>query len=216
MSDFEKASQNACLTVFTGSKLVGCLFHLGQNLWRKVQELNLVTAYCDDENLRMRVKMMLALSFVPVLDVPSVFDDLASDCPTLMTPLIHYWEDTYIGRQRRGRRDNPRFPLHLWNVRDRVIGNLPRTNNCVEAWHRAFQQTVDCQHPSVYKLIEQFRQEQDHYELKIKRFHTGIRRPEASKLKYIRLNRRLQALVPTYGTILDSEYLRGIAHNLNI
>ena len=94
--------------------------------------------------------------------------------------------------------------------------NLPRTNNSVEAWHRSFQQTIDCHHPSVYKLIEHFRQEQDHYELKIERFRSGIRQPEASKSKYVRLNRRLQALVLTYGTVPLEEYLKGIDQNLNI
>ena len=196
--------------------MVGCLFHLGQDLWRKVLDSNLSAAYRDDENLRIQVKMMLALSFVPVVDVPAAFEDLVDSYPPLLTPLANYWEDTYIGRQRRGRRANPRFSIALWNVRERVVDNLPRTNNSVEAWHRSFQQTVDCQHPSVYKLIEHFRQEQDHFELKIERFLSGFRQPEASKSKYVRLNRRLQALVPTYGTVPLGDYLRGIAHNISI
>jgi len=29
--------------------------------------------------------------------------------------------------------------VQLWNVRDRVIEELPRTNNSVEAWHSSFQ-----------------------------------------------------------------------------
>ena len=216
LSDFEKASQNACAAVFPRAQIVGCLFHLGQNIWRKVQQFNLATAYRDDEHLRMHVKMILALSFVPVADVPAAFDDLIDSSPPLLAPLTDYWEDIYIGRQRRGRRANPRFALQLWNVRDRVLHNLPRTNNSVEAWHRAFQQTVDCHHPSVYKLVEHFRREQDHCELKIERFRAGIRHPEASKSKYVRLNRRLQALVPTYGTIPLEDYLRGIAHNISL
>ena len=160
--------------------------------------------------------MMLALSFIPVADIGAAFDDLVDTCLPLMAPLENYWEDTYIGRQRRNQRANPRFSLQLWNVRDRVIENLPRTNNSVEAWHRAFQQTIDGDHPSVYKLVEQFRREQDHYELKIERFQAGFRHPEASKAKYVRLNRRLQALVPTYGAVPLLDYLRGVVHNINI
>jgi len=121
MLDFEKAIHNACNINFPETTLVGCLFHLGQNLWRKVQEFHLATAYRSDEDLRMRVKMILALSFVPVQDVPEAFEDLVDGCTENLTPLINYWEDTYIGRQRRGRRSNPRFNLQLWNVRDRVI-----------------------------------------------------------------------------------------------
>ena len=51
MADYEKASQNACAIVFPGVQMSGCLFHLGQNLWRKVQEFNLAAAYRDDENV---------------------------------------------------------------------------------------------------------------------------------------------------------------------
>lgn len=216
MSDFEKASQNACRTVFQEAQLVGCFFHLGQCLWRKVQDLHLAESYRDDANLRMHVKMLLALSFIPVGDVPAAFDDLVDNCPSELTPLTDYWEDTYVGRQRRRRRANPRFALDLWNMRDRVNDNLPRTNNSVEAWHRAFQQTVDCQHPSVYKLVDHFRKEQDHVELLIQRYQSGVRNPEASKSKYIQLNRRLQALLPTYGTVPLMDYLRSVANNVSI
>lgn len=216
MSDFEKASQNACSIIFPEARLFGCLFHLGQNLWRKIQKLNLTTAYCDDDNFRTCAKMVLSLSFVPVSDVPAAFEDLVDNCPPLMMPLIEYWEDNYIGRQRRGRRAAPRFGIDMWNVRDRVINKLPRTNNSVEAWHRSFQQTINNVHPSVYKLLEQFRQEQDHVEIKIERSRLGFKRPTASKSKYIKLNERLQELMPLYGSITNLEYLRRLAQNIEI
>ena len=110
----------------------------------------------DDENVHMYVKMLLALSFVPVEDVSDAFDELMESSPLELTPINDYWEENYVGRQRRNCRGNPRFPINLWNMRDRVNDSLPRTNNLVEAWHRSFQQTVDCHHPSVYKLVGQF------------------------------------------------------------
>src|SRR5277367_6272891 len=53
--------------------------------------------------------------------------------------LRDYFEDTYIGRVvgRRRRRQQPLFPPPVWNVNDRIQEHLPRTNNCIEAWHRA-------------------------------------------------------------------------------
>ncbi|KAL3852100.1 hypothetical protein ACJMK2_015786 [Sinanodonta woodiana] len=81
--------------------------------------------------------MMLALSFVPVNDVVASFDDLMDASPEKIVPLAGDWEDTYIGRRRRNRRANPRFAVEMWNLHDRVNENLPRTNNSVEAWHRA-------------------------------------------------------------------------------
>ena len=60
---------------------------------------------------------------------------------------------------RRHRRP-PQYPHAVWNVNARVAQYLPRTNNRVEAWHRAFQKTVGYVHPTVYKLIEAIRLEQ--------------------------------------------------------
>lgn len=216
MSDFEKACQNAISLVFPTTKLVGCLFHLGQCLWRKVQELHLTELYRDNESIRLNIKMLISLSFLPVADVPDVFDVLTEHSPDELNNLLDYWEDTYIGRKRRGRRSEPRFAVALWNVRDRVLDGLPRTNNSVEAWHCAFQQTIDCHHPSIYKLIDHFRKEQDYVEIKMERFKVGIRQPEASKAKYVLLNQRLQALVPTYKKMDSQNYLRGIAHNITV
>lgn len=216
MSDFEKATQNAIQHVFPNARLVGCLFHLGQCLWRKVQDLGLSQLYHDNEECRMTVKMLLALSFVPVNDVCTAFEHLVEASPAEIMPLVDYWEDTYIGRRRRNRRGDPRFALAIWNVHNRVAENLPRTNNSVEAWHRAFQQTVDCNHPSVYKLINQFRLEQDHIEIELERHLAGVNQPEASKNKYVQLNRRLQAIASTYANDSMMDYLRGIAHNLAI
>ncbi|XP_031348427.1 uncharacterized protein LOC116174627 [Photinus pyralis] len=117
--DFEKAVHNSLSQVFDGVALHGCLFHLGQNLWRKVQELHLAGEYRDDPDFRANVKMVLALSFVPVQDVVSAFEELIDSSPATMDPLLSYWEDTYIGHQmRRNRRMDPKFPIVMWNVHD--------------------------------------------------------------------------------------------------
>ena len=42
----------------------------------------------------------------------------------------------------RGRRRRPCFPQELWNVCERVVEDLPRTNNSLEGWHRAFDRIV--------------------------------------------------------------------------
>ncbi|KAL3847168.1 hypothetical protein ACJMK2_018094 [Sinanodonta woodiana] len=173
MSDFEKATQNAIQHVFPNAHLVGRLFHVDQCLWRKVQDLGLSQLYHDSEECQMTVKMMLSLSFVPVNDVCTVFEHLVEASP-----------DTYIERRRRNCRGVPCFALAIWNVYNRVAENPTRTNSSVEAWHRAFQQTVDCNHPSVYKLINHFRLEQDHIEIELERHLAGVNQPEASKNKY--------------------------------
>ena len=183
MADFEKASINACQTIFPGDRLAGCFFHLGQCLWHTVQDCSLAEVYRDGENVRINVKMLLALSFVPVADVPSAFDELVEISTPELVPINDYWEDTYVGKHRRNRRGIPMFPIELWNMHERVNEGLPRTNNSVEAWHHSFQQTVDCNNPAVFKLIQHFRKEQDQVEIKMERYRAGFRQPEASKSK---------------------------------
>ena len=90
MSDFEKACQNAIQASFLDAELVRCLFHLGQCLWRKVQDLKLTERYHDDESFRMNIKMLLALSFVHVDDVINVFNQFTDECPNELQPLVDY------------------------------------------------------------------------------------------------------------------------------
>ena len=58
-----------------------------------------------------------------------------------------------------------------------TVREQPRTNNSVEAWHRAFQRTVGYVHPTVYKLIEALRLEQSNTENSVVRLQAGQRAP---------------------------------------
>ena len=51
------------------------------------------------------------------------------------------------------------FTIHamIYNKAVPFTAHLPRTNNSVEAWHRAFEQSVGCNHPSIFKLMDHFR-----------------------------------------------------------
>ena len=136
--------------------------------------------------------MLFALSFVAPEDVHASFEELADNAPEVLTQLFQYWKDTYIGRQRRNHRTQARFPIAIWYVKDRIEDGLPRMKNSVEGWHRSFQQTVDCHHPTVYNLVASMR-EQESTEQRIQRYLAGDRQPKATKAKYIAVNRRLCA-----------------------
>lgn len=144
----------------------------------------------------MNVKMLLLLSFVHIADVINAFDQFTDECPDELQPLVDHWEDDYIGR--RTPRGNPKFAVAVWSIYNRVVNDLPRTNNLVQVWHKAFQQTVDCHHPSIFKLIKQFRKEQDHAKIQLEKFNSGECQPEASKCKYRQLSQSLKNIVETY------------------
>jgi hypothetical protein len=61
---------------------------------------NVRVFYRDEESVRMYIKMLLALSFVPVTDVPQAFDELVETSPPQLATINDYWEDNFVGRQR--------------------------------------------------------------------------------------------------------------------
>jgi len=101
-------------------------------------------------------------------------------------------------------------------MRLHVADGLPRTNNSVEGWHHAFQSSVSCHHPNIYKLIEHIQAEQDHTEQLIARFNAGNQTAVSSKNKYVQVTRRLTVLLLMNGTRPLLEFLRGVAHNIEI
>jgi hypothetical protein len=103
--------------------------------WRKLLSEGLSSRYRDEPDFALRVKCLLALAFVPIAEVIPAYESLIGD-PTYrdrdLAVICDYMEDNFIGRERRGIREEPRFPLELWNQYLRVIHNLPRSNNNVE------------------------------------------------------------------------------------
>ena len=55
----------------------------------------------------------------------------------------------------------------MWNVHDRVMSNLPRSNNSVAGWHNAFETRVAIAHPTINKLAEKIRSEQSKFDIHI-------------------------------------------------
>ena len=65
ISDFEKAIINACTEVFPEAKITCCFFHLGQNIYRKIQAEGLQEAYnnADNRYIKKFSHMLLGLAF---------------------------------------------------------------------------------------------------------------------------------------------------------
>lgn len=216
LTDFEQAAHRAIEKVFPRAEVVGCFFHLSQNLWRKIQKTpGLVAKYKEQDEIRKHCKFLLALAFVPVRDVPFAFEILKEDgFPAEMETIVNYWESTYIGKRIEGIR--PIFSISVWNMYERLQSHLPRTNNSLEAWHNAFQQTVDCHHPSMARFLTKLKQEQASNEIYITRFRTGFRSPIYANSKYYHLNQRLITISKKYSLTSIKSYLCFVANNLSL
>ncbi|CAH1769656.1 3581_t:CDS:2, partial [Entrophospora sp. SA101] len=112
LTDFEQAAINAVRREFQGVQNKGCLFHLAQSIYRKVQASELSVQYGTDENFKAN-------------EIIEWFEEY----------YVH-------GRTRRTLRHgnairaSPLFPPDFWSVVNNIDYAFPRTQNFVEAWHR--------------------------------------------------------------------------------
>jgi hypothetical protein len=180
ITDFERASINACSNEFPDVTNKGCFFHLSQNGWRKIQEAGLVTQYSEDENLSLMLRHLFALAFLPADDIPDAFDFLKPLIPSVANNIVSWFKENYVhGKiQRRLRNNNvvrlrPLFPPKLWSVHDSIESGIPRTQNVVKAWHRCWETLVGKPHVGVYTIIQEFQKEQYQVEVQIKKIFRG-------------------------------------------
>jgi hypothetical protein len=61
----------------------------------------------------------------------------------------------------------------MWNCYQRVLNDEQRTNNILESWHQQFQQACGY-HPTLHKLIEQFRREQKNTEILVVQLNVDV------------------------------------------
>ena len=159
MTDFEKAAINAFKNQFPFVDISGCLFHLGQSVWRKIRDLKLDNRYRTDPEFAIRVRKFMALAFVPphlvheymrlILQAESLLND------GLLKDFAKYFQDTYVGQEF----IEATFVYTSWNMYQRLKYNLPRTNNTVEAWHGVFARETRA-HPDRIALSDKYRTEQ--------------------------------------------------------
>ena len=76
MMDFEKDAINAVQDIYPDANIQGCLYHLSQNIYGKVQSLGLQERYQTDAEFSLLMRMIPALAFVPIDEVINVFEEL--------------------------------------------------------------------------------------------------------------------------------------------
>lgn len=178
--DFEIGAMNAAREIFPGVIIKGCLFHLNQSIWRRVIALGLKGQYNDpdDETVRNDVRRVMALAFVPEEDLREVFDWLKNRVDDAVDDVVAYMEKVYVrGVPARGRRraTPPLFPPTVWNVHNQVLADEARTTNVVEGWHSRFQRLINAHHPSVWKVLEYLKkEEQNNYTLMVQLQHGHV------------------------------------------
>ena len=174
--------------------------------------------YENNAEFALKMRLLPALAFVPTADVVNAFEIIVDEnmLPEDAQPIVDYFEDTWIGRrQTRQHRRRPRFPHNMWNCYDTIIQELPKTNNSIEGWHRAFETQVSADHPNIWKFVNAIQREQSLHELQIEQYVGGAEGPPTRK-KHRDCAERIAALVRNFDERTLHDYLRGIAHNTTL
>lgn len=218
LTDFELAPMNAARFVFPNCQPKGCFFHLMQIIYRKIQKLGLATVYGNDRNLKLSVRQMAALAFLPPNEIVDSFRNIIVDQlrNTCFRELLKWFAKSYVT----GHMTNntpPKFAPTVWSVEDNNRLAFPRTTNHVEAWHNRWNTLINASHVGIYVILQNIIDEENRTEGLIASINVGHPRPtlprklrdKSQSLQTLIQNRRLNQMN-------RSDFLRGVAHNLSM
>jgi len=63
--DFEASLKIAAENEFLNAVISGCYFHFCSSLWHKIQKLSLCDVYTGDFSLKLSVRMIMTIAFIP-------------------------------------------------------------------------------------------------------------------------------------------------------
>lgn len=236
MSDFELAIINAAQEIFSDEldeeNVKCCLFHLCQNVFRRIQAEGLQELYNSaDRRFKKASHALCALAFVPTGEVVQHFTDIRDYLPEELDPVTDYFEATYIRRMKakRGRGSSsgfrwrfqfcqPTYPPSLWNQYKSVLEGAARTNNLSEGWHNRFQLVVAKHHPSLYVFFDELRKEQADTEIMLLQLQLGQRIRKGLDRRRREIEENILNVVQQYeeykqrGDIIT--YLKTIGHHI--
>ena len=180
--DFEQAMHNVILRMLPGSKIDCCRFHLGQNWWRKIQDLGLSTEYKEKTcEIGKWLSSFFGLPYLSPDQIEDCFvDDIMTESPTdsRCIKFADYVLETYISPE-------SRYPPSFWAATP--TANFKRTNNGPESFHAHFNDQFYSKHPNMFIYVDVVKKIQATTYIKIRSMDTpaAVRRWEKEKTDYL-------------------------------
>ncbi|KRX59228.1 hypothetical protein T09_4827 [Trichinella sp. T9] len=91
---------------FPNTRVQRCFFHFCQGVFLQVGRLGLRTNYMNNQEVRKKVKMLMALAFLPVHLVPAGFEIINVGTSGQLEALYQYFQQEWL----------PATKIPLWNV----------------------------------------------------------------------------------------------------
>ena len=111
--DYEIAIWNAVRLTFHNSNIMGCVVHLNQRVWYKIQELGLASDYVNDIGTRQLCKKLMSLVYLPESLIGDAFARIEALAVTpKLKELCKYFSDTWLEHS-------------VWSVSDISVYNQP-------------------------------------------------------------------------------------------
>ena len=130
---------------------------------------------------------------------------LQEGCLEELDEVASHLERTYVLGRIRGRgRQRPRYPIETWNLYERVISGLPRTNNTCEAWNRRFNAILGKQHPNIWEFLTVLCTEEQYAESKRTLISLG-NEPPRKRLRYRQNDDRIERIVLRYSEYIEAQ-----------
>ncbi|KAG0442008.1 hypothetical protein DMUE_0619 [Dictyocoela muelleri] len=195
-SDFEISIVKAASNIFPSAKFFGCNFHFSQIIWRKIQDLNLVVAYKNNENFRKFVSYLLLLSYVPVQNIDYEYQKLKLSVIGLSESieLLRFFERSFLFPK-----DDLTKRKDFWSVNERILSNLPTTTNSLEAWHKHLNSFITKNSENIGKIIDILKMQEKKTKLTINNLLTG-------RIKSKQQNKNLIIILNNYKNYIDLEF----------
>ncbi|KAL8610282.1 hypothetical protein ACOMHN_062014 [Nucella lapillus] len=189
-TDFEQAIIMSVRLEFPRARVVGCLFHFCQALWKKVKALGGVVQYKEDEETRKYIRRCAALAFVPIERLDEAWLEIQAgvEDEPLTTAFSDYFVTTWLDDV------DSRFPRSVWNHKDNLSTGNMRTNNSLESWHRNLKSLVGSAHPNIFKIVRNLKKEQSRVDTSLRALRLGQQVARSPHKAIRRKNQRLERL----------------------
>ena len=84
--DFGQAILKSIKTDYPNAEIYGCFYHFSKNVYKKICDLGIVSNYWNNADVLILVKMIVALTFIPINDIDLAIELLSKYLPDEYNP----------------------------------------------------------------------------------------------------------------------------------